>query len=276
VGGFGSVAQAVRLCDANTVVVLASPDLGPEQLRRMAWDLERTSAELMVGPSLVDVAASRLSIRQVTGLPLLRVEQPRFRRARRMAKATFDRVAAVAAVLVLSPLLAGIAVAIRLSSRGPALHRQTRVGKEGKPFAMLKFRSMVVDAESLREQLLEKSDRDGILFKLHNDPRVTRVGAWLRRHSLDELPQLFNVVGGSMSLVGPRPPLPSEVAQYGDDVRRRLLVRPGITGPWQVGGRSDLSWEEAVRLDLDYIDNWTLATDLLIMWRTVHRKGRAA
>jgi lipopolysaccharide/colanic/teichoic acid biosynthesis glycosyltransferase len=151
------------------------------------------------------------------------------------------------------------------------LFRQQRIGKDGKPFTMLKFRSMVVDAESQRAQLASLSDRDGLMFKMRDDPRVTKVGSWLRRYSLDELPQLMNVVAGSMSLVGPRPPLPEEVAQYGDDVRRRLLVLPGVTGLWQVSGRADLSWEESVRLDLRYVDNWSLASDLLILWKT----GRA-
>jgi exopolysaccharide biosynthesis polyprenyl glycosylphosphotransferase len=268
VGGFGSVAQAVRLTEADTVAVLASPDLGPEQLRRLAWDLEPTGADLLVAPSLVEVAGPRLSIRPVTGLPLLQVEQPQFRGGRRVVKGLFDRACGFAGVVLLAPIFLGISVAIRTTSRGPALFRQERIGKDGKPFTMLKFRSMVVDADSLREQLLDKSDRDGLMFKMHADPRVTRVGAWLRRYSLDELPQLFNVVGGSMSLVGPRPPLPSEVAQYGDDVRRRLLVRPGVTGLWQVSGRSDLSWEESVRLDLRYVDNWSIALDLQILWKT--------
>jgi exopolysaccharide biosynthesis polyprenyl glycosylphosphotransferase len=268
VGGFGSVEQAVRLTDADTVAVLASPDLGPEQLRRLAWDLEPTGADLLVAPSLVEVAGPRLSIRPVTGLPLLQVEQPQFTGGRRIVKSTFDRTVALAMIVLFSPVLVAITLGVRLTSRGPALFRQQRIGKDGKPFTMWKFRSMVVDAEALREQLLEQSDRDGLMFKMRADPRVTRVGAWLRRYSLDELPQLFNVLTGSMSLVGPRPPLPEEVAEYGDDTRRRLLVRPGVTGLWQVSGRADLSWEESVRLDLRYVDNWTLATDLLILWKT--------
>jgi exopolysaccharide biosynthesis polyprenyl glycosylphosphotransferase len=269
VGGFGSVEQAVRLTDADTVAVLASPDLGPEQLRRLAWDLEPTGADLLVAPSLVEVAGPRLSIRPVTGLPLLQVEQPQFTGGRRIVKSTFDRMMSLAALLVLFPVLLAVSLAIRLTSRGPAFFRQQRIGKDGKPFTMWKFRSMVVDAESLRDQLLEQTDRDGLMFKMRADPRVTPIGAWMRRHSVDELPQLFNVLTGSMSLVGPRPPLPEEVAEYGDDVRRRLLVRPGLTGLWQVSGRADLSWEESVRLDLRYVDNWTLATDLLILWKTV-------
>jgi exopolysaccharide biosynthesis polyprenyl glycosylphosphotransferase len=268
VGGFGSVAQAVRLTDADTVAVLASPDLGPEQLRRLAWELEPTGADLMVAPSLVEVAGPRLSIRPVSGLPLLQVEQPQFAGGRRIVKSSFDRAVALFALILLSPVLLGISLAVRLTSRGPAFFTQQRIGRDGEPFTMVKFRSMVVDAEQLRDTLLEQSDRDGLMFKMHADPRITRVGSMLRRYSLDELPQLFNVLHGSMSLVGPRPPLPEEVAQYGDDVRRRLLVKPGVTGLWQVSGRADLSWEESVRLDLRYVDNWSLAADLLILWKT--------
>jgi exopolysaccharide biosynthesis polyprenyl glycosylphosphotransferase len=268
VGGFGSVATAVRLTDADTVAVLASEDLGPEQLRRLAWDLEPTGAHLLVAPSLVEVAGPRLSIRPVTGLPLLQVELPQFTGGRRLVKVTFDRTIALALIVLAAPIMLAIAAAVRLTSHGPAFFRQQRIGKDGQVFTMWKFRSMVVDAEQLRERLIAENDTDGLMFKMRTDPRVTRVGAWLRRYSLDELPQLFNVLGGSMSMVGPRPPLPEEVAQYGEDVRRRLLVRPGVTGMWQVSGRADLSWEESVRLDLRYVDNWSLALDLLILWKT--------
>jgi len=270
------VAEAVRLTDADTVAVLASPDLGPEQLRRLAWELEPTGADLMVAPSLVEVAGPRLSIRPVSGLPLLQVEQPSFSGGRRLVKDSFDRSVAFIAIVLLSPLLAGCALAVRLTSKGPAIFKQQRIGRGGAPFTMYKFRSMVVDAEEQRAALMAQSDREGVLFKMARDPRITRVGAWLRRYSLDELPQLFNVALGSMSLVGPRPPLPEEVEQYGDDVRRRLLVRPGVTGLWQVSGRSDLSWEESVRLDLRYVDNWSLAADLLILWKTLRAVVRGS
>jgi exopolysaccharide biosynthesis polyprenyl glycosylphosphotransferase len=268
VGGFGSVAQAVRLTDADTVAVLASPDLGPEQLRRLAWELEPTGADLMVAPSLVEVAGPRLSIRPVSGLPLLQVEQPQFAGGRRIVKSTFDRTLALGAVAALSPLLIGIALAVRLSSRGPAFFTQQRIGRDGVPFTMIKFRSMVVDAEQQREQLIGNSDRDGLMFKMHADPRITKVGRVLRRFSLDELPQLWNVVKGDMSLVGPRPPLPQEYEAYHDAVHRRLRVRPGLTGLWQVSGRADLTWEESVRMDLRYVDNWSIALDLQILWKT--------
>ena len=222
----------------------------------------------MVAPSLVEVAGPRLSIRPVSGLPLLQVEQPQFTGARRFVKATFDRALSSLALILLSPLLLAIGVAVRLTSSGPALFRQERVGRNGRTFTMVKFRTMVVDAEAQRGELLSQSDRDGLMFKMRSDPRITKVGALLRRYSLDELPQLINVVRGDMSLVGPRPPLPAEVAEYPADVRRRLLVHPGLTGLWQVSGRADLPWEESVRLDLRYVDNWSLAADLLILWKT--------
>jgi exopolysaccharide biosynthesis polyprenyl glycosylphosphotransferase len=268
IGGFDSVARAVRVTDADTVAVLASPDFGPEELRQLAWDLEPTGADLMVAPSLVEVAGPRLSIRPVSGLPLLQVEQPQFTGIRRIVKATFDRAMASLALIILLPLLLLIGVFVRVTSTGPALFRQERVGRNGRTFTMVKFRTMVLDAEDRRDALLDLSDRDGLMFKMRMDPRITRVGALLRRYSLDELPQLINVVRGDMSLVGPRPPLPAEVAEYAADVRRRLLVHPGLTGLWQVSGRADLSWEESVRLDLRYVDNWSLATDLLILWKT--------
>jgi exopolysaccharide biosynthesis polyprenyl glycosylphosphotransferase len=216
----------------------------------------------------MEVAGPRTSIRPVAGLPLLHVEHPELTGIRRLIKSAFDRTVAVAALIVLWPLLAAIAIAIRLESHGPALFRQTRVGRGGREFTVLKFRTMVVDAERRKAELLKLNEHDGVLFKIRNDPRVTRMGTWLRRYSLDELPQLFNVVWGDMSLVGPRPPLPEEVAKYGDDVRRRLVVRPGMTGLWQVSGRADLTWEESVRLDLRYVENWTLTLDLQILWKT--------
>jgi lipopolysaccharide/colanic/teichoic acid biosynthesis glycosyltransferase len=170
---------------------------------------------------------------------------------------------------VLAPPMLLVAVAVRLDG-GPALFWQRRIGVGGREFRMVKFRSMAVDAEERLAELRERNEGFGVLFKMHDDPRVTRVGAVLRRYSLDELPQLFNVLAGSMSLVGPRPPLPSEVAGYATDARRRLLVKPGMTGLWQVSGRSDLSWEESVRLDLRYVENWTIALDAKILFRTVH------
>jgi exopolysaccharide biosynthesis polyprenyl glycosylphosphotransferase len=192
-----------------------------------------------------------------------------------VAKEIFDRVAAALLGALLLPVLLLIALLIRLTSRGPALYRQHRVGKDGRTFTMIKFRTMVVDAHARRHELTDGNQGSGPMFKLRRDPRVTRVGAWLRRYSVDELPQLLNVLGGSMSLVGPRPPLPEETETYGPDVRRRLLVKPGLTGLWQVSGRSDLPWDEAVRLDLRYVEDWSLALDAVILWKTVRAVFRA-
>jgi exopolysaccharide biosynthesis polyprenyl glycosylphosphotransferase len=188
---------------------------------------------------------------------------------RQIIKGVFDRVAAAAALFVLAPLMLAIAVTIRLEDGGPALFKQVRVGRDGNPFKLYKFRTMVVDAERRKTELITANDLDGVLFKMRRDPRITPIGARLRKWSLDELPQLFNVLLGEMSLVGPRPPLPAETERYADHVRRRLVVRPGLTGLWQVSGRSDLSWDESVRLDLRYVENWSFALDLLILWKTV-------
>jgi exopolysaccharide biosynthesis polyprenyl glycosylphosphotransferase len=216
----------------------------------------------------MDVAGPRTTIRPVDGLPLLHVEHPKLSGGRRLVKELFDRLVAGTALILLSPLLLAIGLAIRFTSPGPALFRQARVGKDGTTFGVYKFRSMYADAEARLAELRRLNEHDGVLFKIRDDPRVTRLGKHLRRYSLDELPQLLNIVRGQMSLVGPRPPLRSEVDQYADDVHRRLVVKPGLTGLWQVSGRSDLSWDESVRLDLRYVENWSLAMDLLILWRT--------
>ncbi|MBB6476391.1 exopolysaccharide biosynthesis polyprenyl glycosylphosphotransferase [Sphaerisporangium rubeum] len=265
-GDFSDVPLAVVQARADTVAVLACPELDGTALRRLAWRLERTHTDLVVAPALMEVAGPRTTIRPVAGLPLLHVEHPELSGVRRLLKNLFDRTGAAAALAVLAPVLVALAVAVRATSPGPALFRQTRVGRDGAEFTILKLRTMRVDAERHRVDLV--SDLDGVLFKIRDDPRVTPLGAWLRRFSLDELPQLVNVLTGDMSLVGPRPPLPEEVACYGDDVRRRLVVRPGMTGLWQVNGRCDLSWEESVRLDLRYVENWSLTLDLQILWKT--------
>ncbi|WP_327093065.1 sugar transferase [Nonomuraea sp. NBC_01738] len=265
-GGFSDVPLVVAHTGADSVAVLACPEMDGVALRRLAWRLERTHTELVVAPALMEVAGPRTTIRAAAGLPLLHVEHPELAGARQLVKNAFDRVVALALIVVLAPLLAGLAIAVRASGPGTALFRQTRVGRDGALFTIVKFRTMRRDAERQKIELV--SDNDGVLFKVRHDPRVTPLGALMRRHSLDELPQLFNVVRGHMSLVGPRPPLPEEVARYGDDVRRRLLVRPGLTGLWQVSGRSDLSWEESVRLDLRYVENWSLMLDLQILWKT--------
>lgn len=266
-GGFTDAARAAALAGADTVAVLACPEMDGRELRRLAWRLEKSGTDLTVASALMEVAGPRTTIRPVAGLPLLHVEHPELVGARRVVKGLFDRTAAALALAVLAPLFAVLVVLIR-SGGGPALFTQTRVGKDGEEFTLYKFRTMVVRAEELKAVLRPRNEHEGVLFKMRRDPRVTPLGAWLRRYSLDELPQLVNVLRGEMSLVGPRPPLPEEVAQYGDDVRRRLVVKPGMTGLWQVSGRSDLSWEESVRLDLRYVENWSLTLDVQILWKT--------
>ena len=263
-----TVLRAVSDVGADVVAVASSPDLSGHALRRLAWALDERDVDLIVSPGIVEVAGPRLSIRPVAGLSLLHLERPATRGGRMLIKRVLDRLLGSALFVVMSPLLAMIALAVKLTSPGPVLFRQLRIGEDGRPFEMLKFRSMVADAEDRRAGLETDNEGNGVLFKIRADPRVTRVGAVLRRYSLDELPQLWNVVRGDMSLVGPRPPLPQEVIAYTDDATRRLRVRPGMTGLWQVSGRSDLSWEESLRLDLRYVDNWSLALDVTILWRT--------
>ncbi|BAL92719.1 putative glycosyltransferase [Actinoplanes missouriensis 431] len=268
-GTFDEVASAVEQADADTVVVLSCPELDGTAVRRLAWQLERDEVDLVVASALVDVAGARTTIRPFDGLPMLHVEHPRLHGGSRLVKDVFDRLGALALLIVAGPVLLGVALCVGLTSRGPVLFRQVRVGRDGREFRIFKFRSMYLDAEARLGELRHLNEHDGVLFKMRDDPRVTPVGRWLRRFSLDELPQLLNVLLGQMSLVGPRPPLPTEVAAYADDVRRRLAVKPGMTGLWQVSGRSDLSWEEAVRLDLRYVENWSLSLDLVILLRTV-------
>jgi exopolysaccharide biosynthesis polyprenyl glycosylphosphotransferase len=268
IGGLGNVAEVVRRFDADMVAVLACPEMSGVRLRELAWELEKTGTDLCVAPALLDVAGPRTTIRPVAGLPLLHMDHPEFTGARRLTKAAFDRTVALGALLLTAPLFLVVTVIIRRSDGGPALFRQTRVGRGGRAFTVYKFRTMVLDAEERKAQLADSNEHNGVLFKIRNDPRVTTVGGWLRRYSVDELPQLINVLRGDMSLVGPRPALPQEAALYADHVRRRLVVKPGITGLWQVNGRSDLSWDESVRLDLRYVENWSFTLDLQILWKT--------
>jgi exopolysaccharide biosynthesis polyprenyl glycosylphosphotransferase len=267
-GGIESVPEVVRQFEVDTVAVLACPEIDAIRLRELAWELEKTGTDLCVAPSLLDVAGPRTTVRPVAGLTLLHVDHPQLGGMRRVLKGMFDRAAAAAALILLSPVLVVLAAAIRLHDHGPAFFTQKRVGKDGHAFRIYKFRTMVVDAERRKEQLLAANEGDGLLFKMRRDPRITPIGGYLRRWSLDELPQLFNVVLGEMSLVGPRPALPDETEKYAHHVKRRLVVKPGLTGLWQVSGRSDLSWEESVRLDLRYVENWSLALDLQILWKT--------
>jgi len=278
VGQPHQVLEAVRRTGADTVAVAGHGVLSRHALRRLAWQLEGTRVRLFVASALTEVAAPRITLRPLGGLPLLQVEAPAFSGIRRVLKAALDRLLAAAIVAALSPVLLVLALLIRLDDRGPVLYHQERIGLGGRPFRCLKLRTMRVGADREVAALAEQTDGNGVLFKMRADPRVTRVGRLLRRLSLDELPQLFNVLGGSMSLVGPRPPLPSEVEEYGDDVRRRLLVKPGMTGLWQVSGRSDLSWADSVRLDLYYVENWSPYLDFALMARTVRAvvAGRGA
>nr|WP_297423669.1 sugar transferase [uncultured Actinotalea sp.] len=265
-GAIADIPQLVVDAHADVVVVAGSP-LGPDALRRLSWALDRAGARMVVAPGLVEVTAPRLRLMPAAGLSLLEVEvgTPKPRLA---AKSAMDRVLGTLLLLGAAPVIAVAALAVRLTSEGPVFYRQTRIGIDGLPFTMWKIRSMYVDADARRAALADGNEGAGVLFKLREDPRVTPVGRVLRRLSLDELPQLLNVVKGDMSLVGPRPPLEAEVEQYDDPVQRRLRVKPGLTGLWQVSGRSDLSWEESVRLDLRYVDNWSVAMDLVILWKT--------
>jgi exopolysaccharide biosynthesis polyprenyl glycosylphosphotransferase len=277
-GTFDEVANAVQRAQADTVIVLACPELDGAALRRLAWKLERDDIDLIVASTLVDVAGDRTTVRPVDGLPMLHVEHPRLRGGRRVLKEIFDRVMALAFFIAGLPVFLAVMLLIKITpgSRGPAIFRQVRVGRDGCEFVMYKFRTMYVDAEERLAELRHLNELDGTLFKMRNDPRVTPLGRWLRKLSLDEIPQLLNVIRGHMSLVGPRPPLPREVAEYPFDMRRRLVVKPGLTGLWQVSGRSDLTWDESIRLDLQYVENWSFAMDLMILARTFFAVWRSS
>ena len=266
VGAFADIAQVVT-DRAVEVVVVAGAHLSGEGLRRLSWALDRVGAQLIVVPDIVEVMGPRLTVRPTAGLSLVEVAvappTPRL-----IGKAILDRTLGVLFLLAAAPVIAVAAIVVRLTSPGRSFYSQTRVGVDGSTFTMWKIRSMYADADSRLAELARLNEGAGALFKVRDDPRVTPVGRVLRRFSLDELPQLWNVVRGDMSLVGPRPPLASEVAVYEDQVHRRLRVKPGLTGLWQVSGRSDLTWEESVRLDLRYVDNWSLTMDLLILWKT--------
>jgi exopolysaccharide biosynthesis polyprenyl glycosylphosphotransferase len=268
-GGPEDVAAVVRRYEVDTVAVLPSPELDGDALRRLGWDLEKTYAELLLAPVVTEIAGPRVRTRPVCGVSLLQMERPELRGLRRTVKAVFDRTGAALGILLITPVLLGIALAVKADSPGPVLFRQDRVGRDGRIFPMIKFRSMELDAETRVEHLGDADEGNGVLFKIRRDPRVTRLGRVLRRYSLDELPQLFNVLKGDMSLVGPRPPLPSEVDRYGVDMHRRFVVKPGLTGLWQVSGRSNLSWKDSVRIDVQYVENWSLLLDLMILWRTL-------
>ncbi|MEU5512126.1 sugar transferase [Streptomyces fungicidicus] len=269
VGRLNDVAGHLHRDGYRVVAVTPDPHWTPDRLQRLAWSLEGSETEMVVAPVLMEVAGPRLHIDAVLGIPLLRVSMPAFTGGRRAVKGVVDRLGAAVLLMLFAPLMVCVGLLVLATSRGGAFYRQRRVGKDGREFTMLKFRTMVAGADRARAELADLNEGAGLLFKLRRDPRVTRVGGVLRRYSVDELPQLFNVLTGSMSLVGPRPPLPEECAAYGPDIRRRLLVKPGLTGLWQISGRSDLSWEEAVRLDLRYVEDWSLALDTVILWKTL-------
>jgi exopolysaccharide biosynthesis polyprenyl glycosylphosphotransferase len=262
------IASTIKDFKPDAVALSSGVNLQPRAIRALGWALADMDVRMIMAPALTDIAGPRIHTQPVAGLPLIHVSTPNLAPAQRFVKRAFDVAGAGALVLVLSPLLLVLALVVRLESPGPILFRQERVGTQGTKFQMLKFRSMVVDAEKQLRELQLMNQGSGVLFKIKDDPRVTKVGRFIRRYSLDELPQLFNVLSGSMSLVGPRPPLPSEVEQYEHHMHRRLLVRPGLTGLWQVSGRSLLSWEDTVRLDLYYVENWSVSGDISILLRT--------
>lgn len=264
----GDITDAVRRSGADTVA-LTSGHFSPDEIRDLSWQLEKLDVDLLVSPGIAGVSGPRLIVRPVGGVPLIHVDKPQYEGAKRFQKRAFDVVFALMALVLASPVMVVTALAIKLTSRGPVFYRSERIGLDGKPFEMIKFRSMVVDADRKLTDLAEHSDGNGVLFKMRRDPRVTPVGRYLRRYSIDELPQFINVLRREMSVVGPRPPLRAEVDSYNNQVRRRMLVLPGITGLWQVRGRSDLSWEDSVRLDLSYVENWSMVGDLVIVASTV-------
>jgi exopolysaccharide biosynthesis polyprenyl glycosylphosphotransferase len=263
-------APAIGGCDADTVAVARTEHLGVQGIRELMWQLETTDIDLVVSPGVMDVANARLALRPYAGFPLLHVEKPQYEETNRFQKRAFDFCFALAALIAITPVMIACAIAIKLTSKGPVFYRAERIGLEGKPFTMLKFRTMVEGADNQIARLLTHNDSaGGMLFKIRHDPRITPIGRVLRKLSIDELPQFINVLKQDMSVVGPRPPLRREVENYDVEAKRRLLVKPGVTGLWQVSGRSDLSWEESVRLDLSYVDNWSMAGDLMIVAKTL-------
>lgn len=261
---------AIDSCGADTVAVTRTEHFGVRGIRELMWQLETKDVDLVVSPGVMDVAEARLTLQLTAGLPLLHVEKPQYEGTQRFQKQAFDFLFSLAALIAAAPLLMVAAIAVKLTSRGPIFYRSERIGIDGNPFTMLKFRTMTDGADRQIDHLLPQNEcTGGVLFKMRKDPRVTPVGRVLRRFSIDELPQFVNVLKGDMSVVGPRPPLRREVENYAGDVKRRLLVKPGVSGLWQVSGRSDLSWEESVRLDLSYVDNWSMAGDLMIVAKTV-------
>jgi exopolysaccharide biosynthesis polyprenyl glycosylphosphotransferase len=268
-GNADDVVAIANEAEADTIFFAGGAVTSSHSLRELIWELEHESFGVVVAPSVSEISSDRISVRPVAGLPLMHIDPPGWKNAARIGKRLFDLAGAALVVLLASPLLAFCAISVWASDGGPVFFRQTRIGRDGVEFRCLKFRTMIVDAENQLGELRTAETVNGVLFKMKDDPRITKPGRWLRRFSFDELPQLFNVLRGDMSLVGPRPPLPREVLSYASQTSRRLRVRPGMTGLWQVSGRSDLSFEEAIRLDLYYIDNWSMVQDIIILYRTV-------
>ncbi|MFT4082229.1 MAG: sugar transferase [Nocardioides sp.] len=267
-GTLHAAIEALAEADADVLLVTDGALDGTDQMRELVWELEDRDVQVVIAPSVTDVARERVRVRPVAGLPLVHIDAPRTVRARRHAKRVFDLSASVLLLLAMAPFFGLIAAAIKLYDGGPVFFRQVRVGRDGDVFWCLKFRTMVAGAEQMQPAMQAEQGHAGALWKMKADPRITAPGRMLRRFSLDELPQLINVVRGDMSLVGPRPQVPAEVATYDRFARRRLHVRPGMTGLWQVSGRSDLPWDEAVRLDLYYVDNWSMMQDVGILAKT--------
>jgi exopolysaccharide biosynthesis polyprenyl glycosylphosphotransferase len=264
--------------DATAIALVPSEALTSDAIHELAWRLEGRDLDLLIAPAIVDITGPRLTVRPAAGLPLLHMDEAVLSRPQAFSKRALDLVGSVTLAILLLPVLLAVAVAVRVSSKGPIIFRQTRIGAGGRPFTMLKFRTMVDGADDMREELRAASGNQGAIFKMADDPRITGVGRFLRRWSLDELPQLWNVIGGSMSLVGPRPHPMDDVDRYELDAYRRLALKPGLTGLWQVEGRSDLSWQEALQFDLYYVETWTLSGDLVLLARTVRAvlQGRGA
>ncbi len=266
-GGMMDMQDIMREFEVEKVIIAFS-GTSSEHLLDLASKCNKAGVECSIVPRLFEVITDEIAVNEIGGIPLIKLREKKLRGYRKALKAVEDYALATAALLAAWPLLLITAIAIKLDSPGPVFFRQERVGKDGRVFKCLKFRSMVENAEELREQLAALNQAEGPLFKITQDPRVTRVGKWIRKFSIDELPQIFNVLAGHMSLVGPRPPIPKEVEQYKHWQTQRLNVKPGITGLWQVSGRSDLPFDEMVKLDLYYIETWSLWHDFKIILRT--------
>jgi exopolysaccharide biosynthesis polyprenyl glycosylphosphotransferase len=270
IGGVEDVPGLLDSYGADTVIATNSDHLPAERVREISWGLDPQRHSLVLAPSITDIAGSRVHLRPVAGLPLLHVETPQYEGPQRIGKRIFDVAVSGLILLALLPLFLLVAILVKRVDGGPVFYTQERVGRDGSIFRILKFRSMYTDADARRAELLAEMAARGEkrLFKMADDPRITPIGKVLRRYSIDELPQLINVLRGDMSLVGPRPALPEEVSDYSSKERRRLVVTPGMSGLWQVSGRSNLGWDDGIRLDLYYADNWSMTGDLIILWRT--------